>query len=162
MQLGLKDALKVTSLKGIGTLVAGVEDFKAVVDSIGVCYMTSLWRDPRALDARDYADLLSAATGVDFRWHDLMSIGRRVSELERAFNTLHADFGRPDDYPPQRLFNTPISGGPYAGKVLAQETWDLMLDEYYSARGWDRVSGKPPDSCLRIMDERRRRNATCG
>jgi aldehyde:ferredoxin oxidoreductase len=70
------------------------------------------------------ADLMRGATGLE-----------RVNNLARAFNTL-SGLTRADDDLPERLKTEPIPEGPAKGQTFTQSELDLMLDEYYEARGW--------------------------
>jgi aldehyde:ferredoxin oxidoreductase len=67
----------------------------------------------------------------------LMEVGRRVHNVEKAFNTLHAGFTREDDYPPQRFMIESVKTGPNIGEKLDEEKWSKMLDQYYTVHGWD-------------------------
>jgi aldehyde:ferredoxin oxidoreductase len=65
----------------------------------------------------------------------------RVVNAEKAFN---ASLGltRRDDTLPRRFLSEPLppESGPSAGSVVELEP---MLDEYYTARGWDVETGLP-------------------
>ena len=41
----------------------------------------------------------------------------------------------------------PMPNGPAKGQTVSKEDLDLMLDEFYKARGWDK-NGKPKKSSL--------------
>jgi aldehyde:ferredoxin oxidoreductase len=79
-----------------------------------------------------YSHLLQAATGLHFTATDLISIGERIYNLERAFNARNG-FGRKDDSLPARLLETPLPEGHSKNTVVAL---DPMLNEYYRLRGW--------------------------
>ena len=81
------------------------------------------------------AGLLAGATGLELSPDDVQRVGERVNNLARAFNTL-AGLTRADDDLPERLKTEPISAGPAKGHCIPQKDLDLMLDEYYEARGW--------------------------
>ncbi|MDI3317562.1 MAG: aldehyde ferredoxin oxidoreductase family protein [Bacillota bacterium] len=89
------------------------------------------------IDVPIFGRLMKAATGIEefaeesFLWQ----VGERICNLERAFN-VREGFGRQDDYLPQRLRTEPLQRGPAEGHRV--ENMDLMLDEYYAARGWDK------------------------
>jgi aldehyde:ferredoxin oxidoreductase len=103
--------------------------------------MTSLWLDVNLLGPDEYARLLYLTTGINKTGDELMTLGRRLHNVEKAFNTLHAGFSRKDDMPPARLMNVPIGDGPWKGETLSREAWDGMLTEYYKAQGWDESTG---------------------
>ncbi len=70
-------------------------------------------------------------------------MGERVNNLARVFNTM-AGLTRADDDLPERLKNEPIPEGPAKGQLITQADLDLMLDEYYEARGWTPRRGAHP------------------
>jgi len=43
---------------------------------------------------------------------------------------------RRDDLLPERITNEAIPSGPTKGRILTQDMYSIMLDEYYQARGW--------------------------
>ena len=73
--------------------------------------------------------------GIDLTEEELMMIGRRGINLEKAFNTIHANFDRNDDYPPRRYMDEAIKTGPYEGSKCDEEKWDEMLDRFYGLNG---------------------------
>ena len=121
-------------------VVIWFENYKAVIDMLGLCYFTSMWLDALALNPQDYAALLSTGAGRDYSADELMRTGQRLHNVQKAFNTLHAGFTRRHDRPPLRL-QEPAKSGPFEGERLDPEKWELMLDEYYLAQGWDLQTG---------------------
>ncbi|MFQ5409918.1 MAG: aldehyde ferredoxin oxidoreductase C-terminal domain-containing protein, partial [Anaerolineales bacterium] len=99
----------------------------------------------------DYAALFSAATGLPTSPEELLVMGRRVHNVEKAFNTLHAGFTRADDRPPPRLVEDPALSGPYQGERLDPARWEAMLDEYYRQQGWDVSTGQQTEAGLRAL-----------
>ena len=68
--------------------------------------------------------------------------GERISNLARLIN-IREGFSRKDDTLPWKVMNKPIpDDGPSKGSVVTQEELDLLLDDYYQARGWT-VDGVP-------------------
>ncbi|MCJ0619190.1 aldehyde ferredoxin oxidoreductase, partial [Haloarcula hispanica] len=56
---------------------------------------------------------------------------------------------RADDELPAKL-QEPLDSGPNAGAAIDTESFDAMLDEYYSQRGWD-ADGRPtPETIERL------------
>ncbi len=148
---GVSTAGNPTTYAEKGELVYWFEKYKAIVDMLGVCVFTSLWCDPDLLTACDYAELTKFATGWALSGKELMLIGERVCNIEKAFNTLHAGFTRDDDYPPRKLMEVPVSNGEFAGEILHRQQWSTMLDDYYEAHGWDVASGWQRRSTLRNL-----------
>jgi aldehyde:ferredoxin oxidoreductase len=85
--------------------------------------------------------LLSAVIGRELTDESLREIARRVITMERNFN-LREGFTRKDDTLPPRMFNEPLPEGMAEGKKV--EGLDIMLNEYYEIRGWDK-EGRPPN-----------------
>ena len=83
--------------------------------------------------------LLTAVVGKQYTEEGLREIARRVITLERKFN-IREGFSRKDDTLPPRLLNEPLPEGMAEGKKV--EGLDIMLDEYYQIRGWDK-EGNP-------------------
>jgi aldehyde:ferredoxin oxidoreductase len=127
--------------RGKAAVVYWYELLKAAVDTVGVCCFTSKWVDIHFLGPEDYADFLTAVTGRPFAANELMVLGRKIHNLEKAFNTLHAGFGMHDDFPPKRFFEEPVKTGPYKGSRFTYSGWQGMLKEYYRLHGWDPETG---------------------
>lgn len=132
-------------------MVAYYERLHSVLNSLGICFFTSVWEGHGLLNERDLADLVSAATGWDIDETELMNIGERIHTLERLFNARHAEFDRKDDYPPQRFFLEPIKSGAFKGEMLHREKFDDMLDKNYAIHGWN-VRGLPKTETLEKLD----------
>ncbi len=124
-------------------LVKDGEDFGAVVDSVGVCksggtfVMAELYWE-------EIAAGLTHACGVEYDETILRRIGERSINLMRAYNALHG-VDRTDDRLPRRFNAEPSPSGGACGQVAHAQ---MMLDEYYELRGWDRVRGWPTGATL--------------
>jgi aldehyde:ferredoxin oxidoreductase len=140
-----------SSYEGKAEAVIWQEKLKAVVDMMGLCYYTSMWTDLDLLGPEDHAALFRSATGLSLSADDLMRIGQRLHNVEKAFNTLHAGFSRPDDFLPARFYEEPVKSGPYAGEVLDKDQWSRMLDQYYRLEGWNPATGLQTEACLKGM-----------
>lgn len=140
--LGAPEKLDPYSTKGKPQWVKTFQDLTAAIDATGMCLFTSF-----ALDAQDYADLVSATTGVKMDSAELLKIGERIWNLQKLYN-IKRGFGRADDTLPARLLNEPLTEGAPAGQVWKR---DEMLDEYYLLRGWDK-NGIPTAEKLRELD----------
>ncbi|MFC1914956.1 aldehyde ferredoxin oxidoreductase family protein [Chloroflexota bacterium] len=116
---------------------------KEIEDMTGICAFIGTWSGIHALEVSDYVELISSAMGIDLSEEELMTIARQGINLEKAFNTIHTDLARADDYPPLRYMKEPIRSGPYAGFKCDKEKWDEMLDRYYELQEWDKETGLP-------------------
>ena len=138
---GVSTAGEQREYQGKARLVVWHEQYKALVDMLGMCYYTSMWSRPDLLTPEDYGKLFSAATGMDLSSKELMLAGKRLHNIEKGINTLHAGFTRQDDLPPEILMKESIKTGDMIGERLEKEKWEQMLDEYYDLQGWDRETG---------------------
>jgi aldehyde:ferredoxin oxidoreductase len=85
-----------------------------------------------------YPEYLEAITGSRMTWHDLFEMGDRIYALIRAYWKREVpQFGRKWDYPPDRWFEEPHSGGKMKGVKVDREKYEQMLSWYYELRGWD-------------------------
>jgi len=148
---GNEAIVRPETYEGKGSLTAWFEGFKSIVDSVGLCYYTTFWIDLELIGLQQIADLLEKVTGMETDPDRLAHTGRRIQNVEKAFNTLHAGFTRQQDMPPERFFEKAISGGAYAGARLDHEGYGRMLDDYYGAHGWDRATGWQTEACLREL-----------
>jgi len=138
--------------KGKAKVVVYYERLHGVLNSLGVCFFTSIWETLDLLKPNDYAKLLSAATGWKITGSELMMIGERIHNVEKAFNVLHAGFSRKDDYPPKRFMEEPVKSGPLRGELLEKSKWDEMINEYYELHNWDGKTGLQTRKCLIDLD----------
>ena len=119
---------------------------------MGICYFATVWSHIDLLGPDDFSSLFNAATGSSLTGDDLMLIGQRVHNIEKAFNTLHAGLKRKDDFPPKRFMHEAIGSGPNKGEKLNEISWNQMLDEYYKLHGWDVKTGWQTSKCLDELD----------
>ena len=117
------------------------QDRVAAVDSTGLCLFTTA-----AWGLEEFATQLDAACEGEWTAERLTQVGERVWNLERQFN-LAAGLTRADDSLPRRLLETPAPSGTAKGRV---NELDVMLPEYYEARGWT-PDGEPTTQTLQRL-----------
>jgi aldehyde:ferredoxin oxidoreductase len=127
--LGAPEKLDPYVTKGKAGWVKTFQDLTAGIDASGMCLFTSF-----ALAPEDYADLLTATTGMKIDTAGLLKVGERIWNLQKLYN-IQRGFGRKDDTLPDRLLHEPLKEGAPTGQVWRPEE---MLDEYYTLRGWDK------------------------
>jgi aldehyde:ferredoxin oxidoreductase len=82
------------------------------------------------------AKLYSLVTGLETTSEELKQSGERINTVARLIN-IREGLGRKDDTLPWKVMNEPIPDeGPVKGALVTQEELDLLLDDYYEARGW--------------------------
>jgi aldehyde:ferredoxin oxidoreductase len=114
------------------------QDRVAMMDSTGLClFVTAAW------GVEEFCKHIDAACEGDWTEERLLESGERTWNLERQFN-LAAGLTRADDTLPKRLLEVPAPGGTAKGKVCEL---NIMLPEYYQARGWTK-DGVPTKETL--------------
>ena len=124
------------------------EDIFAALDAVGMCAFTATCA--YALRAHHIASLVSYATGMALNGEEIMQVGARIFELERAFNVLNGR-DRSKDLLPWRVMHEPVKTGPYKGLKNSPEELAEMLDGYYALRGWDK-DGRPTRQSLSVLE----------
>ncbi len=132
LDLGLSDPARY---EGKEEYVAFMEDYCALVDSLGICKRHTAW-EGMAIGLEEMAEYFNAVTGLNYSWKDLLKCGTRIYTVERA---MQARYGlrRKDDYPPIRCFEEPVPSGPLEGAVLDKDRYEDLLSAYYRYRGWN-------------------------
>jgi aldehyde:ferredoxin oxidoreductase len=142
---GTVDRLKAE--KGRGKLVKDNEDIFALIDSLIVCKNA---RGTFYKELSDMAKLYASTTGLEITPEDMGKAGERINTLAKLIN-VREGLTRSDDTLPWKVINLPIpDDGPVKGAVVTQDELDLMLDDYYQARGWT-VEGNPPKAKLKDL-----------
>ncbi|MBI5303608.1 MAG: aldehyde ferredoxin oxidoreductase family protein [Chloroflexi bacterium] len=126
--------------KGKGEMAVIFQNVHAVTDCLDVCKFGTF-----AISLASYAAVYTAYTGIETTGDDLVKAGERVYNLERYYNNL-AGLGAGSDQLPERFTKEPSTMKGSKGQVCEL---DLMLDEYYKARGW--VNGVVPETKLKEL-----------
>ncbi|MCP4539530.1 MAG: aldehyde ferredoxin oxidoreductase family protein [Chloroflexi bacterium] len=130
------------SNEGAGRHTIAFQDYLSFYNPLGLCkFIAKVGPSPDTL-----AQMLNAATGWDLSGEELMRIGERVFNLKRIINN-RLGITRADDTLPKRLLTHPRPSGQAEGKLPDLE---LMLEEYYEARGW-LPDGKPLAEKLKAL-----------
>jgi aldehyde:ferredoxin oxidoreductase len=130
------------ALVGKGKLVKDIQDTRAYIDSLGICTVV---RSGMGFTDKPKDKVLEYVTGYDFT-PELMTIADRIYTLERMI-MVKEGITRNDDMLPDRTMKELLPSGPAKDKVLTKEMYDIMLDEYYTLRGWD-SNGVPTNEKL--------------
>jgi aldehyde:ferredoxin oxidoreductase len=142
---GKVDRLKAE--KGRGKIVKDLEDTYALLYSFIVC-KNSRGSFYKELD--DLARLYNLVTGTEITPEELTASAERINTLARLIN-IREGLSRKDDTLPWKVMNEPIpDDGPVKGAVVTQDELDLLLNDYYSARGWD-LDGVPTAAKLKEL-----------
>ena len=133
--LGKPKKVDRLTFSGKAELVKIQQDETCSIDSLVLCKFASF-----SVPTEIFAELLSAATGLDYSIGEFLKCGERIWNLERLFNN-KAGFSRLDDTLPERFFE---NGG------IDRNEFEKSLDEYYMQRGWDEY-GVPTERKLREL-----------
>jgi len=139
------------SYKGKGKMVAWTEGLKAIIDSLGLCYLAYGWNEPSLGNMDELADILYLATGVRMTGDGLHRQGIRTHTLERYLSYRLGGFTRKDDRLPDRIYDTAVSSGLYEGAHLDREKVNQALEEYYDSLGWNPDTGLPSVDLMKQM-----------
>jgi aldehyde:ferredoxin oxidoreductase len=128
-EFGYSDRLDRFETKGKGELVAKMQNFGAMLNSMVVC---SFMLEYQRVRPSEFIELLNAVTGWSMDYEEFMESGERICNLTRMFN-IRRGISRKDDTLPPRILTRKRSTGinpeylPHLG---------MMLSEYYMCKGW--------------------------
>ena len=113
------------SIEGKAALVAKMQDYNSILDSLVICIFSALRIKPS-----QFVRLLNSITGWNIDLSEFMLIGERIFNLKRTFNVRRGISRKDDTLPPRLLTHKRLGHGfgvPFLG---------VMLSECYSYRGW--------------------------
>ena len=134
--LGLPRQMDPNATEGKAEIAKIFQDATSTVDATGLCQFLTF-----GVGLEEMLPQLAAATGVDYKLEELMTIGERIWNLERRWNERSGMTGAEDTLP-KRILEEPLPSGPAKGKV---NRLGEMLPEYYELRGWDKDGKITPE-----------------
>jgi aldehyde:ferredoxin oxidoreductase len=132
--------------RGKGKLIHYFEDWCAVIDALEPC--KNIMENMMLLEFPRAAYAYTVTTGIEVSPEEIQMAGERIINIERIFG-VREGITRADDTLPKRFMETPLRDGASAGTVL---DLDLMLDEYYTSRGWSLETGRPTPETLKRLN----------
>lgn len=118
------------SFSGKARIISIAEDTNAAVDSMVACKFAFF-----GASLEEYAELLTAVTGIAYSPQRLKEIGRRIVLTERYYNCRNG-FSRADDMLPERFFTEPGSSGDGINiHPIDRIRFEEELNKYYRIRG---------------------------
>jgi len=124
---------------GKALYVARHQNWNSFVNALVVCIFANV-------PTGDYIELFNAATGRNLDGAAALEIGERIFNLKRALNIRLGYTPKGERLP--KLLRQPLAEGGTEGFVPDEE---LLLEEYYAVRDWDRGSGKPSKRKLEAL-----------
>ncbi|MHA1651184.1 MAG: aldehyde ferredoxin oxidoreductase family protein [Candidatus Helarchaeota archaeon] len=122
--------------------VKAIQDVVAAKNSLIICVLVE-----DAIPHKLLLKIIKAIMGFDLTWDEFLTIGERIFNLKRVFDT-RCGISKKDDVLPKRITKEPLPDGGAAGKLPDVEN---MLPAYYKLRGWS-AEGIPTDETLRRLD----------
>ena len=134
------------STKGVAQYVKDVQDERAAAFSLVVC-------DFAPLSVEDFIMGLKLTADISLTKEEYLQAGERIWNLERLFNVREAQVSKEEDTLPARVFEEPLPLPPDGKETvcLPKATFEKMLLEYYSIRGWDQ-NGIPTKSKVETLN----------
>jgi aldehyde:ferredoxin oxidoreductase len=118
------------SFSGKARIIKIAEDTNAAVDSLVACKFSFF-----GATLEEYAELLSATTGVEYTPQSLKEIGERIYLTERYYNCING-FSIIDDQLPERFYTEPGSSGDgITIPPIDRARFHEELQKYYRIRG---------------------------
>lgn len=130
------------SSKGKALLVARLEDYMNVLNALGLCKFLLAGR----VGPKIVTEWLNNITGWDIDREELITIGKRLHNLKRIYNS-KLGISRKDDIIPSRLLKLARNDGLAAGVLPDLE---YMLEDYYQIRGWDQQGIPKKDTLIEL------------
>jgi aldehyde:ferredoxin oxidoreductase len=120
-------------IQGKAAIFTEWEDRLTLFDALILC---RFYRD--LYQWEELATIIEGTTGLRLTKEDMCSIASSITDNTRRFN-LREGLTTKDDHLPSRFHNEALE----SGKVITREQMSQLLEEYYQARGWDKM-GIPP------------------
>jgi aldehyde:ferredoxin oxidoreductase len=118
------------SFSGKARIIKIAEDVNASADSLVACRFAFL-----GASLEEYAEILTAVTGLEYTPELLNKIGERICLTERFYNCVNG-FNADDDHLPERFYTEPGSSGEGIDiPPIDRELFDAELQKYYRMRG---------------------------
>lgn len=136
------------TFEGKALMVKWYSNLTTIINALGICIFASVSLD--ALGPTHYAELYSAATGVDVNPHELMKASERIFTLQRMYNAREG-LNRSDDEWPTRFYE-PLPDGPSKATALSRKKVSEALDEIYELMGWSKEYGRPTEEKIKELE----------
>jgi aldehyde:ferredoxin oxidoreductase len=132
---GSSEKLPKSEVRGRAAKVIESQHLRPLFDLLGICRLQFM---ELGFEVEHYERLFEIVTGRQMRWDEMLSVSEKVWHLTRSISAREIKgFGRSWDYPPERFMTEPVPDGPNKGHFISRKEVDVLLDEYYTMRGWD-------------------------
>ncbi|MCX8175937.1 MAG: hypothetical protein N3E48_01735 [Candidatus Bathyarchaeota archaeon] len=136
-----------TSPFNVGVLQKHVEDWQAVIASLGLCNRVPVLMH---YNLENLAQLYTLTTGVELNPKDLKTAGERAWNLYKILN-IREGYSKEHEKPPKIWFKPLETHNKekiylmdyFKTRKLTEEDVEKLLEDYYVERGWNPKTGKP-------------------
>ena len=128
-EFGTGEAVNIKSIKAKGLLIKKAVTANIIVDCLGLCKVPVLSL-LRSFNLENEVNLINGLTGLNLSKDILFKTGEKIAALEKLFNIRHAD-REIEDKLPEMFINKDSDRG------LTRQNFETMLQEYYTAMGWN-------------------------
>ncbi len=128
--MGFPERVDPHASSGKGEITAKMQNLSAVFDALGLCKFLMIG----GVGPGELRDFLEGAAGISLTEKELLDTGDRIYTIKRLYNQ-RLGAGRESDVVSDRVIAERRGSGGAAG-VLPD--LDIMKDELYRFRGWDR------------------------
>ena len=130
-EIGHMEPTGTLSVEGKGKLIAGLQNVDGLYDSLKTCiFMVWFGFEPAKM-----LKWLNLITGWNMDMEEFLLIGERIFNLRRLINVRLGISRKDDTLPPRILYQSRGDGGD--GDHVPP--LNLMLSDYYEARGWNEL-----------------------
>ena len=154
---GSEDAADLTSDKGKALAAKRIQDRYYAKESAVLCNFAWHVTDIEIERPSIIAEVLSAVIGEEYDEDEILHLGERIFNQQRAIHIRERLKGREEDTLPRTWHDMPVSesfmnenllvpgsdGQPVSrrGCIVDEQQFECLKDEYYSLRGWDKDTG---------------------
>ena len=142
-ELGINEPHPSYRREGTAEVTAKLQDYQCLGDALIICRFTQVGK---AVTATNIADWYTMITGRETSIGELMTVGERIFNLKRLFNT-RLGVSRKDDFLPPRFLTLNRKG---EGITTQLPPMGQLLADYYEYRGWGE-EGLPSPAKLRQL-----------
>ncbi len=135
-EFGTCEAVNIKSICAKGLVIKKAVTTNIIVDSLGLCKVPVLSL-LKSFNLESEVRLINGLTNLNLSKKDLFDAGQKIASLEKLFNIRHAKEDIKDKLP-EMFMNKENDQG------LTLKNFEIMLQEYYTAMGWDE-KGIPPE-----------------
>jgi aldehyde:ferredoxin oxidoreductase len=137
-ELGILEPQDALQVEGKAAFTATLQDFMTVMDALVICRFSQVGK---AVNVTDQLEWLNQITDRNIDTAELRTIGERIFNLKRLYNT-RLGVSRKDDFLPYRFLTLERSA---EGLKTGLPPLGKLLSDYYAHRGWSEEGIPTPE-----------------